>query len=150
MAHKHNRKLINLLLQPLVQLRIGMVNTAISLFFVGGLGWYAWDRLHQITEVITTLTQADDEISKLISSYLTNVAVVAGVTAAAFIIISLAATVWMTHKLVGPTIAFRRHIAALLEGKFGTRLVLRKGDAFTEVADDLNRLSEFLTRYKSK
>jgi nitrate/nitrite-specific signal transduction histidine kinase len=149
MAHKHNRKLINLLLQPLVQLRIGMVNAAISLLFVGGLGWYAWDRLHQITEVITTLTQADDEISKLISSYLANVAVVAGVTAGAFILISLAATVWMTHKLVGPTIAFRRHIAALLDGKFGTRLVLRKGDAFTEVADDLNRLSDFLTKYKS-
>lgn len=150
MAQKHQRKIINLLLQPVVQLRIGMVNALISLMFVGGLGWYAWDRLHQITDVVVTLTQADEEISRLISGYLTDVATVAFTVTILFVIATLAATVWMTHKLVGPTVAFRRHIAALMEGRFGTRIVLRKGDAFSEVAEDLNRLSDYLANGKSK
>jgi hypothetical protein len=148
MSKKQQRKLINLLLQPVVQLRIGMVNAIISLVFVVGVGWYSWDRLHQIMDVITTLTQADEEISNLISGYLTSVAsVVVGATIV-FVCLTLIATIWMTHKLVGPSVAFRRMIANLIEGKFGTRVVLRKGDAFSEVADDLNRLSDYLTRYK--
>lgn len=150
MTYKHQRKLVNLLLQPLIQLRIGMVNAAISLIFVGCLGWYAWDRLHQITGVITTLTQADEEISNLIAGYLYSVATVVVIATVLFVIITIVATVWMTHKLVGPSVAFRRQIANLLEGKFGTHMVLRKGDAFSEVAEDLNRLSDYLTRYKSK
>jgi hypothetical protein len=150
MTNKHQRKLVNLLLQPLIQLRIGMANAAISLIFVGCLGWYAWDRLHQITEVITTLTQADEEISNLIAGYLYSVATVVVIATVLFIITTIVATVWMTHKLVGPSVAFRRQIANLMEGKFGTHMVLRKGDAFSEVAEDLNRLSDYLTRYKSK
>jgi hypothetical protein len=51
-----------------------------------------------------------------------------------------------THKLIGPTIAFRRHIRMIAEGKFQYRTKLRKGDAFQEVASDLNKLSEFFER----
>jgi signal transduction histidine kinase len=54
-----------------------------------------------------------------------------------------------THRLIGPTIAFRRHIRALTEGKYQSRVVLRKGDAFIEVADDLNKLAETLEKKRS-
>src|SRR5690606_10677603 len=99
-------------------------------------------------DVVATLTQADEEISTLISDYLTSVASVAGLAALVFVFASLCATIWMTHKLVGPTVAFRRLINDLIAGKFGRKISLRKGDAFIEVADDLNRLSEALTKFK--
>ena len=46
----------------------------------------------------------------------------------------------------GPTVAFRRHIQALRQGDFDSRVRLRRGDAFNEVADELNALSEDLAR----
>ena len=39
-----------------------------------------------------------------------------------------------SRKLVGPQIAFRRHIAAIESGDYSSRIVLRKGDAFDDVA----------------
>jgi hypothetical protein len=46
------------------------------------------------------------------------------------------------HRLVGPVIAFRRMLAALLAGDASARVRLRRGSAFAELADDLNALAE--------
>ena len=148
--HKHDRKVANFLLKPIIQLKIGFVQSVLSLSFVCGLGWYSWAKLHQLTEVVSTLTQADEEISTMISSYLRSVAEVAAGSALVFILVTISVTIMMTHKLIGPTVAFRRLIKELLQEKFGAKITLRKGDAFQEVADDLNSLSEFLTKFSKK
>lgn len=148
--HKHDRKVANLLLKPILQLKIGFVQSVLSLSFVCGLGWYSWAKLHQLTDVVSTLTQADEEISAMISSYLSSVAGVAAGSAVVFVLVTISVTIMMTHKLIGPTVAFRRLIKELLQEKFGAKITLRKGDAFQEVADDLNNLSEFLTKFSKK
>lgn len=148
--HQHDRKIVHYLLQPFIQLKIGLVQSVLSLAFVCGLGWYSWFKLHQITEVIATLTQADAEVSEMIANYLSSVAVVAAIAAVVFILVTLTVTVLMTHKMIGPTIAFRRLIKDLLQEKFGAKISLRKGDAFQEVADDLNNLSQYLTKYSGR
>ena len=51
-----------------------------------------------------------------------------------------------SRKLVGPQIAFRRHIAAIESGDYSSRIVLRKGDAFDDVAHALNQLAETLEK----
>lgn len=148
--YPHQRKVINYLLQPLVQLRIGIVHLILSLAFVVALGIYMYLRLVRFADVVTTLTQADEDVAGLLSRYLTSVAwtgVGLGVT---FIVISLVASIYLTHKLVGPTIAFRRHIRGLMDGNFGVKTRLRKGDAFEEVAADLNELSDRLSRIVTK
>ncbi len=50
----------------------------------------------------------------------------------------------LTFRLVGPTIAFRRHLRALIAGDYNVRTKLRRNDAFREVARDLNKLSAVL------
>jgi methyl-accepting chemotaxis protein len=138
------RKLINLMLQPLIQLRIGMVNVVLSFLFVLALGAYIYQKLIQFADVVTTLTEADSEVTSLLGNYLASVGWTALGLAAVFFTISLAASIYMTHKLVGPTVAFRRHIRGLMDGNFTVKTKLRTGDAFLEVADDLNRLSDRL------
>jgi methyl-accepting chemotaxis protein len=146
LPYQHKRRLVNYLLQPAVQLRFGVVNVALSLLFVGGLGAYSYSRFVQFAEVVTTLTQANEEIATLLTEYLSGVATTAAASGLLFIVVSLVASVYLSHKLVGPTVAFRRHIGRLIDGDFAAKTSLRQGDAFREVAEDLNRLSERLQR----
>ena len=141
---KGQRRLVNYLLQPLVQMRLGLVNVALSLAFVVALGWYAYGRFVQFADVIATLTQADDQVSTLVSGYIRSVGATAFAGAVLFVLVNLFVSIYVTHRLVGPTVAFRRHIRGLLDGNFDVKTRLRKGDAFNEVAEDLNLLSERL------
>jgi hypothetical protein len=63
-----------------------------------------------------------------------------------YIAINMLLAIVFTHKLIGPTVAFRRHIRMIAENKLQYRTILRKGDAFQEVAEDLNKLSDKLER----
>ncbi len=143
---KRQRKLKNFLLQPMVQLRLGFINVCLSLIFVLLLGTYVYMKFVQFAEVVTTLTEANDEIGSMLQSYVTEVGTTAAVIGIVFIIVSLLASVYFSHRMVGPTIAFRRHIEALIAGDYKVQTKLREHDAFTEVADSLNRLSERLSR----
>ncbi len=144
MTGKSQRRIANFLLQPLVQLKLGLLNVVLSLIFVVSLGAYAYGRFKQFADVVATLTQANDEIARMLASYLNGVGATALAASVVFVIINLAASVYITHRLVGPTIAFRRHIRRLYDGDFRVKTKLRASDAFSEVADDLNRLSDRL------
>ena len=139
-----DRRFANFLLQPSVQLKIGFVTTGFSLFAVILFGVYARHKLVEFSDVAATLTQADQAIKSLLSSYIRSLGITALVAAVVFVSANLTISIYFTHKLVGPTIAFRRHIRALTDGNFAAKTQLRSGDAFVEVAQDLNRLSEVL------
>ena len=143
-----NRRVGNLLLQPLVQMRIGLANVVASLLFVVLLGLYAYRKLVAFGDVVATLTQADAAVKGLMTNYLASIGMTALIASVGFVLVNLILSVYLTHKLVGPTIAFRRHIRALNSGNFQARTVLRTGDAFGEVADELNQLSATLAGLK--
>jgi len=67
-----------------------------------------------------------------------------------YFFITVAVSIFFTHRLVGPTYAFRRHIRELKNGNYGSRVVLRKGDAFQEVAEDLNDLAVTLEQVRRR
>lgn len=144
--YKYQRKMVNMLLQPLVQLRIGAFNLALSLVFVLLLGAYCYQKFVQFTDVVVTLTEADSAVFDLIRGYLSSIGTTALLASLVFVAANIALSIFLTHRLVGPTIAFRRHIKALIEGDYAVRTRLRTGDAFREVADDLNTLSERLEK----
>ena len=62
----------------------------------------------------------------------------------AYILCTVGVSMLFTHRLVGPTVAFRKHLIAIESGDFCHRTVLRKNDAFQEVAVQLNDLSAML------
>ena len=140
------RRFVNYLLQPFLQLRIGLVHVVLTVVFVTGIGWFAWAKLREFTNIIASLTETEAEVKGMLDEYLASVATTGLALGLMFIVLSLAASIFLTHKLVGPTIAFRRHIRSIADGKFNARTYLRKGDAFLEVADELNRLSEVMEK----
>ncbi len=147
---KSQRRMMNFLLQPLLQMRIGILTTGASLIFVVGIGWYAYHKLVAFSDVVATLTSADSDVKALMADYLASVGMTGAIGSAVFVVINLGLSIYMTHKMVGPTIAFRRHIRSLADYNFSAKTKLREGDAFVEVADELNRLSDRLTEMVRK
>ena len=55
-----------------------------------------------------------------------------------------------THKIYGPVVPMQRHIDALKEGDYSSRVNLRKGDELQELSDALNSLAESLEKKYGK
>jgi hypothetical protein len=143
---KSRRKMRNFLLQPVLQLRIGLYSFFLAFAFCVALGAYLYYKLMQFTDVIVTLTEASEEVYQKLNEHLVSAAFTVIIGGVLFLAINLAISIYVTHRMVGPTIAFRRHIIALKNGNYESRVKLRLGDAFNEVADDLNNLSDVLSK----
>jgi methyl-accepting chemotaxis protein len=144
MFGKSKRSLKNYALQPFLQIKLGMYCLILSILFVVSLGLVLYVNLENLYNVVLELTGVRSEVIPLIESSIapakTQLLLLSGI----YILLTLLISMLYTHRLVGPTIAFRRHIRAISDGDFKLRTNLRPGDAFSEVADDLNKLSEKL------
>lgn len=142
---KNQRRWRNFLLQPVIQMRVAawaalvgaLFSLAIALLFSWALGGLAeaYTRAGAPEEEVATTYQIL-EFTRLGALALLLSQVGASVITA----------IVTTHRLVGPTVAFRQAIRSMISGQYGRKLMLRPGDAFTEVADDLNTLSETLSQ----
>lgn len=146
---KASRSIKNYALQPLLQIKLGLYSVILATLFAILVVAILYFNLGKFSDIILELTGVKDEVRDLLDQYLSP-AIYQIVTAAIiYVVITLIMTIIYTHKLIGPTVAFRRHVRMIAEGKYQHRTVLRKGDAFSELADDLNKLSALLEQ-KSK
>lgn len=146
---KAKRKAKNYLLQPLLQVRIGIYCITLSVLFSVALAAILYFNFAGLINSIVLMTDAEDEVRDIFMSYWKGTQLWIYLTFFVYLVGTVGISVFYTHKLVGPTIAFRRHIRSIAEGRFNARTYLRKGDAFVEVADELNRLSETMERKAS-
>jgi hypothetical protein len=143
---KPKRRARNFMLQPLLQVRIGLYSIILSVLFAVALGAILYFNFASLINSIVLMTDAEDEVREIFMSYWKGTQLWVYLTFLIYLVATIAMSVLYTHKLVGPTIAFRRHIRSIADGKFNARTYLRKGDAFLEVADELNRLSEVMEK----
>ncbi len=50
----------------------------------------------------------------------------------------------LTHRIFGPIVSLKRHLASLREGQYSARLQIRETDDLTELKDAVNDLAEAL------
>lgn len=137
----NQRRVSNFFLQPLLQVRLGLYNIVLSTAFgaaVFGLLYAHHQRQESLLETISGPQQA------ALRTSLADLGVWFALVVLIFVTATVLSSVVFTHRLVGPSYAFRRHLAELLAGNYGARITLRKHDAFVEVADDLNQLAAAL------
>ena len=137
----YERKLRNFLLQPLLQIRLGLYAIALALAFCLTLGWMFYSNFHRFYELVLELTDLRDDVEALLQTQMRGAMLWFGLALLIYFLGTVILSVFFTHKLVGPTYAFRRQIRELQSGNYGARVVLRKGDAFHEVAEELNQLA---------
>ena len=73
-----------------------------------------------------------------------DLASVLAVASLAYGLVVVALSVAYLKRILGPIIAFRRHVEALKNGDYAARVSLREGDVFQDLARDLNELAGLL------
>jgi len=140
------RKVRNFLLQPYLQIQLGLYTVLLTVVFYLLFMAMVYVGLGRIYELILDLTDLPQEVRQILYAHVVHLALWLCGLVVAYLFVIIGTTVYFTHKMVGPTIAFRRLIGDMQSGRFNTRIKLRKGDAFNEVAEDLNKLAETLDR----
>lgn len=143
---KPKRKLKNFLLQPLLQVKLGLYSIIMAVVFSVVFSSVLIISFQRLFDLILDLTDLRDEVVEIINGYLVDIGGWLVLIIVVYLLLNIFMSVLFTHRLVGPTIAFRRHIKALSEGRFNSRITLRKQDAFAEVAEDLNNLAAVLEK----
>ncbi len=146
----HKRKLSNFMLQPLLQIRLGLYSILLSFAFCLALVAIFYINFYKFYDLVLELTDLRAEVNDILKSYIEGLIIWLAVGTGVYFFITVGVSVFFTHRLVGPTYAFRRHIQELKNGNYGSRVVLRKGDAFQEVAEDLNDLAVTLDQVRRR
>lgn len=146
---KAKRRIRNFLLQPLLQVKIGLFSILLSVLFAAALGGLIYFNFFPLMETVLKMTDADEEVRDFFWEEWKTKQLWVYLSFAVYLIAQIAMSILYTHRLVGPTYAFRRHIRSIAEGRFHVRTYLRKGDGFSEVADELNYLSEVMEKHFS-
>ena len=146
----HKRKLSNFLLQPLLQIRLGLYAIVLSLLFSGTIAAIIYTHFFRFYDLVLELTDLREDVEAILKGYVQGMALWIVAAMLAYFFITVGVSIFFTHRLVGPTYAFRRHIRELIRGNYGSRVVLRKDDAFLEVAEDLNELAQALDQLKRR
>jgi signal transduction histidine kinase len=143
-SEKDQRRIRNFLLQPLLQVRLGLYTIILAAIFSSAVLTLLYYSLIDFGEIVMALTDSESEIKDLFDDYSASSTLWLYVLVLAFMICNILITVIYTHRLVGPSIAFRGQIQKLINGDFSGKVILRKDDAFQELATEINRLSQIL------
>jgi methyl-accepting chemotaxis protein len=141
---RQRRRFANVLVEPGLQLGLPALLLAITFGFAAaqaGHGYLAYGRFYQ---VVLAETSAPHALQAIIDGQTQSFLVASGAITLAYAIIVLIASVAWAHRMVGPIVAFRRHVEALKNAEYGSRVHIRRFDAFPELARDLNELAELL------
>jgi HAMP domain-containing protein len=138
------RKARNFLLKPGIQLRLPLYVLLLSFTFV--LLAVLFGNLYFEQTYITLLqtTTQSEYVQRLLARQTQEFKELALLLLSGYVLLMIVVTVIYTHRLIGPTIPILRHVKALQEGRYAHRVSLRKHDAFSELADELNSLAEKL------
>jgi methyl-accepting chemotaxis protein len=138
------RKARNFLLKPGIQLRLPLYVLLLSFTFV--LLAVLFGNLYFEQTYITLLqsTTQSEYVQRVLARQTQEFKLLAMLLLSGYVLLMIVITVIYTHRLIGPAIPMLRHVRALQEGRYTHRVSLRKHDAFTELADQLNKLAETL------
>ena len=110
------RKLSNFLLQPLLQVRLGLYSILASLVFGAGVFAIIYVHFNKFYDLVLELTDLRTEVTEILNGYIHGVAVWMLLALFVYFVCTVAISIFFTHRLIGPTYAFRRHIKDLSRG----------------------------------
>lgn len=140
---ENQRKIKNFLLNPKLQISFGVACSSLAITYTIALMYFLHINFDSAIQLyIQNAPLGGNELDALIRirekwilSRLIAVAIL-------FVVSMVTLSIFYTHRMVGPVIQMIRHVQELKNGNFNSRVVLRKGDAFQELADELNQLAE--------
>lgn len=137
-----NRKFKNLLINPLIQFRLGGILAAIlAVYSVVAVG-YSFFSLGDFIELLVEMTDVPEEAREFLQDEVFSFMVGLLAILIIFFVFCLGIIIAESHKFLGAEYAIRRHIQEnLANKKFDVPLVLRKNDYLQEIANEINDFS---------
>jgi methyl-accepting chemotaxis protein len=133
-----------MLREPGLQLGVAAHILLITIVFALLSGAHAYLAYDELIGMVLADSKEPAAMGALFRAQTRDFLIVSASLAVVYVSLSFAVAVVLTHRMVGPMVAIRRHIEALKQGDLSARVRLRKRDAFKDVARDLNELAEAL------
>jgi methyl-accepting chemotaxis protein len=131
------------LVKPGVQLKLAGYLFAVSLFFGALVAFNSWSAYGNLYEA--TLASAAGPFKQDLAEQTYFYLNISSVLLVGYVVAVLAVTVAYVHRLIGPVVAFDRHLRSLQRGDYTSRVAVRQGDhIYASMADQLNDLAERL------
>ena len=144
MLGDRRRKFKNFLLKPRAQLEIVINIVTLTIFFGMASSLIIYFQLDDIFNTLYVLSNLSGETSQALASDWNQTVQWLIVFIVLYVLTILAISIIHSHKMIGPTVAFKRQLDAMLTGNYKTRIKLRDGDYYQNLAELFNRLAEQL------
>jgi methyl-accepting chemotaxis protein len=136
------RRMANFLLQPSLQLRLPAYFLLITIGFGMVLAVAVTGAYRNLYETVAAEQPA--YVEQILHAQTQDFILFSSMIAIGYLLTVLVVSVVHSHRMVGPSVALRRHVEALKNGDFSARVALRRKDAFGDLAEDLNELAMLL------
>ena len=143
------RSLKSIIIEPFKQIRFGLYVIGASLAFVLIAAWLFYDSFSaQYIHILDLFSVVDPELRQqfvLDDVFYAN-AFRLILFFAIFLVVMFTMIFRLTHRYYGPLVSIERFLDQLIEGKYDTRVSIRKKDELQNLANQLNKLAEALQK----
>lgn len=144
------RKFRNFLLKPRAQLEIVLNIITLTIFFGASASLVIYFQLDDIFQTLLVMSQMSTEASQSFMHDWNTTLLWLFVFTVFYILATISICIVHSHRMIGPTVAFKRQIDVLLQKNYTARIKLRDGDYFQDLAELFNRLAEQLDQDHSE
>ena len=146
LGFNENRRATNLLLRPMLQLKLALYALILTLVFVSITVLFAKLYFEQTYITLVENTTQAEYIQAVLTEQVHSFKSMSLLLLVAYTVLMVVLVLVYTHRMIGPTLPIMRHIKALKNGFYGHRVKLRRYDCFQELAEELNALAKELER----
>lgn len=142
--NKNVRRMRNYLLNPLLQVKLGIYTIGLTILFSVVFAFATSYLFGELISLVLEVTELQEEVTAIFREKVSEANKYLFLIIAFYLVSVITVTILYTHRLIGPTIAFKRHVRELISGNYDSKVILRKRDAFNELAIELNNLADKL------
>jgi signal transduction histidine kinase len=142
------RRLRNYLLMPEIQIKFGIYSMVLTLVFAVIAIVIVYSGLKDLLDFVIALTDLQDEVIQQLGAQLVQISYSVIFLIIVYAALNILTAVALSHRMVGPVMAFTRHVKCLKRGEYSSRIHLRKNDDFRDLERELNELAETLSAQK--
>ena len=143
-----NRKAANLLLKPVLQLKLALYAIMLTMIFLCTTVFFGKMYFEQTYITLVENTTQAEYIQAVVTQQVHQFKSMFQLLLVVYSVLMVVLITVYTHRMIGPTLPIMRHIRALRDGFYSQRVRLRRHDCFQELADELNKLAETLEKRK--
>ena len=143
------RSIKNTLIEPFSQLKIGIyviIVTVVFLVLSGLLFYNSFSEQYNNVLEIFNITDPDSKWQLISNDVFYSNLIKLSLLFLLFIAVLLSVIFYSTHKYYGPLMSFQRFSTAITEGKYYSRVQVRKKDELQLLAEQLNSMASTLEK----